>query len=202
MNKTLFFDLGNVIIFFSHEKMVLQIAELCQIDKKQIHELLFGQGWGNLYEYGHVSSRDLHTKMCELSQREVDFKALMHACSDIFRSNESLVPLLQKLKNSGAQLILLSNTCEPHFERAYAQFPQLKLFDDFVLSYKVRARKPDKEIFQYALSRAKAPVERCFYTDDIEEYISAAKKEGLDGETFKDALSLEKQLQARGFLLS
>jgi len=74
----------------------------------------------------------------------------------------------------------------------------LRHFDDLVLSYEVRAMKPQPEIFQAAVARAGCRAEECFYTDDIAAYVDAARQMGIDGVVFESRVQLEGELRRRG----
>jgi glucose-1-phosphatase len=198
--KTIFFDLGNVLLFFSHDKMCSQIAKFCKLDEDHVKQVLFSEGLGEQYERGVINSRDVHGHFCSLAKKQLEFLGFMRAASDIFQPNEEIVPIIKELKRNNVRLIVLSNTCEAHFDFAYLHYPLLHLFDDYVLSYKVQARKPEKKIFSDALDIAGVPKEDCFYTDDISEYVQAASACGIDAETFTTADKLAQQLTLRNYL--
>jgi FMN phosphatase YigB (HAD superfamily) len=199
-NKTVFFDLGNVLLFFSHEKMFRQLGEVCEIDEKEVQQFLSTENLADRYERGCLDSRAMHHLFCKKTNKQLPFSKFMKAASDIFEPNIEIVPIVKKLKENNTRLIILSNTCEAHFAFAFCHYPIIHLFDHYILSYEVGSRKPESLIFAHALSRAESPIENCFYTDDVAEYIHAAKKEGLDGEVFSTAGILKKQLMERGFL--
>jgi len=199
-HKTVFFDLGNVILFFSHEKMCDQIALVCDLSKQEVWDILFSHHLGEKYERGTVSSQDLHTFFCKRSKKQIQFDDLMEAAGNIFTPNQPIFEIITKLKKNGHDLILLSNTCEAHFIYAQKNFPILGLFDHFVLSYEVKSVKPEPAIFTYALALAKNPKENCFYIDDTEGHIMAARTIGLDAEKFNNIPELEYHLKKRAFL--
>jgi FMN phosphatase YigB (HAD superfamily) len=106
-------------------------------------------------------------------------------------------------KKKGARLVLLSNTCRPHFEFVKRAHPDLLApFDAFALSYEVGAIKPEEAIFRRAVQFAQVAPSRCFYTDDIESYITAAGDLGIDAEPFVDPRTLVTNLAHRGLDLS
>jgi putative hydrolase of the HAD superfamily len=196
MKKTIFFDIGNVILFFDHQKMLRQIAEFCEIDLTWLKEQVLT--YFDPFERGEISSRHIHHLLCEASGKKLDYRGLQLAMSDIFQLNEPMVDLIKTLKNRQIPLFLLSNTCDAHFDYAYTHYPVLHLFDGYVLSYEIGARKPEKKIFEKALSIAGCRAEDSFYTDDVLEYIEAAKALNIDAELFTHHHQLAEQLSARG----
>jgi putative hydrolase of the HAD superfamily len=197
--QTAIFDLGNVIVFFSFPKMIAQISACTGLTPAQIHHFFIDKNLRADYEAGQVTSQQLYDAFRTLSPRSFSKEKLFLAASDIFTPNTSLFPLLETLKKQGTRLLLLSNTSEAHFDFIFPRTPILDLFDDYILSYKVKASKPDPKIFQTALKKARCPPAECFYTDDIPEYIAAAKTHGIDAELFTDVPQLKKHLASRGF---
>lgn len=202
MIKTMFFDLGNVLVFFSHEKMCGQISACSGLTPETVKQILFKERLQEAYETGNIDSAGVYQVFQARSSHSFTLQDLMEAASDIFIPNTPLWPLVEHLKQMGLRLILLSNTSECHFNYVYAHYPVLRLFDDKILSYEVGAMKPDSRIFQKALSRSSCHPEECFYTDDIPEYIAGAKKAGLDAELFVGVPALKQALAARGVSVS
>jgi glucose-1-phosphatase len=199
MKRTIFFDLGNVLIFFDHTKMCRQVAEYSGLDLELVQSVM--QKYSDFYERGTIDSRVIHDEFCRMAQKKLDFEKLMHAVSDIFEPNPSCIALLTELKKKGHRLFLLSNTCEAHFAFASAQFPFLKLFDGYVLSYEVGARKPEKKIYEKALEIAGCQNRKeCFYTDDILPFIESARSMEIDAEQYTTTHELTQHLHARGIL--
>jgi glucose-1-phosphatase len=197
MLKTIFFDLGNVLIFFSHPKMFQQVAECTGLSQDAIRKILVDEKIQQYYELGEIQTSHVYQIFKNRSPKEFELPELINAFSDIFTPNTALFPLVEQLKKT-FQLILLSNTSECHFNRALADYPVLGLFDDFVLSYQVGAMKPSEKIFIHALSKAGCDSKECFYIDDIPEFIDGARKVGLEGVVFTGVPALKKALAVRG----
>lgn len=200
MLKTIFFDLGNVLVFFSHEKMFRQLAACTGLTTQTIKHMLFEERLQEDYETGQIDSLSIYEHFQKKSPQQFNFDQFITAASDIFTPNTSLWPLVERLKQIGIRLVLLSNTSDCHFKNVFAQYPVLHLFDDKILSFEVGFMKPDRRIFLTALARAECAPEECFYTDDIPEFIDAAKKVGLDAELFLGADPLKKALIERGIM--
>lgn len=196
--KTLFFDIGNVLVFFDHMKMCSQVAQLSQIELSHVVDLM--HKYGDSYERGAVSSEQMHNTILEKSGLSLPFDAFMTAMSDIFEPNLPVIEIAKKLKKKGHRLFALSNTCEAHFLYLKYKYDFLSFFDGFVLSYEVQARKPEKKIFKKALEIADCKPYECFYTDDVVEYIQSARELDIDAEPFTGANNLQKQLAERGLL--
>jgi putative hydrolase of the HAD superfamily len=196
--RTLLIDLGNVLLFFSHERMCVQIAQACHASLVDLQQILFEGQLQRRFEQGEVSEEGFRQVLEAELGRTLDAEALRRAGSDIFSLNEPMVPLLDRWKRDGYRLVLLSNTCITHYEWVLEHFDLLNRFDECVLSYRVGAVKPDEAIFRAALEAIQCPPEECFYTDDIEEYVAGGRSFGLRAEVFRDVPTLTRQLETLG----
>ena len=202
MLKTIYFDLGNVLAFFSYPKMFQQMAECTGLSPDVIQKMLFDEKIQEFYESGQIDSTRFYQIFKARSFRLFSLHDLLEAASDIFTPNTALFPIIEQIKEQGLRLVLLSNTTECHFNRIYAHYPILRLFDEHVLSYEARALKPSPLIFLKALSKAKCEPKNCFYTDDISEFVVGARKAGLDSELYTGIDSLKNALAARSLYLN
>lgn len=197
MIKTFLFDMGNVLVHFSHERMCDQMGRLCTKSGSEIREFLFESGLQWSFERGFLNEEQFHERFQTHAGQSIDQAALIEAGSDIFWINESLLPVLDALKQRGHRLVVMSNTSVSHFRFVQSRFDVLRRFDDFVLSYEVGAIKPEPKIYEAALDKIHCAPEECFYTDDIADYVIAGRKFGLQAEVFTDTASLRKHLSAR-----
>lgn len=202
MIKTIYFDLGGVLLNFSLEKMCEDIGRFCGLSEDVVKAYIYGKGLGRQYEEGSIESKTIHAQFCGLAKRPLDFEGLMHAASSIFSLKEETVHIVEKLKKQNFSLYILSNTCEAHFKRIQKDYPFLELFDGFVLSYEVKARKPDKAIFDAALEMGEAKPEESFYIDDVPEYVDAARNYGIHAHPFTGSKSLVDALEKQNINLS
>ena len=201
MIKTFLFDMGNVLVHFSHDRMCEQIGALCGRTGADLKHLLIESGWQLDFERGLVTPEEFHFWFEEKFKARVDIKDLAFAASDIFTLNAPIVPVLDELKSRGHRLVLLSNTSVFHFDFVRERFNVLDRFDDFVLSYEVKALKPHPDIFEDALKKIECDAPDCFYTDDIAQYVEGGRQHGLDAEIFTTASELKKHLAVRGIHL-
>jgi putative hydrolase of the HAD superfamily len=198
MLKTVFFDLGNVLVFFSHEKMFAQVGNLANIPVHKVKEIFAKEKIMARYEQGLMESQEVYETLRSHSSQRFSFEELMHHAADIFTPNFGVWEIVKALKDSKKRLVLISNTSECHYNFIRSHYPILDLFDAKILSFEVQSMKPEPLIYQKALGQAKAEPKECFFTDDIPEYVEGARKAGLDSEIFTDTSSLRSQLSLRG----
>ena len=57
--------------------------------------------------------------------------------------------------------------------------------------------KPSPVIYRKAIELAGCLPAQCFFTDDIEEYVEGARREGIDAVQFQSAAQLQQELARR-----
>lgn len=181
------FDLGKVLVHFSHDQMFLQIANLTGVSQEGTRTLFVERGLFVSAETGSASLSDVANKFREDASQTFTDQEFLEAMSNIFSPNQPMVALLPRLKAMGKRLVLVSNTSAMHFEWELAKSPWLALFDEHVLSYQIGAMKPHPSFYSAALQAAKAPAERCVFIDDLKANIAGAKQAGIPTHHFVDA---------------
>jgi putative hydrolase of the HAD superfamily len=198
--ETIFFDLGNVLIHYSEERLHRQLSKAFQVEDKELRGHIFKQEQRLSYERGELTTQEFCEDLLQRANKKIPQEDIIHALTNIFWQNHSIAPIVTALKKKGFRLVLLSNISEIHHNYIERNFDVLDWFDDFIMSYKVGSVKPDNGIFQAALSIANCSAEHCFYTDDIPEFIEAARKHNIDAEQYTSTPSLESHLSKRGVL--
>lgn len=201
MIRTCLFDMGNVLLHFSHDRMCQQMGTLCGKTGDDLRRLLLDSGVQWEFERGMMSAEEFHRRFQEMVGTMVDFDKLIIAASDIFELNRPMTGILQSLKDQSLRLVLFSNTSVWHYEFIKKRFEILDYFDEHVVSFEVGAIKPEPEMYQAGLRAIRCTPQECFYTDDIPRYIEASRKHGFDAEVFTDTDRLRRQLAARGIMV-
>ena len=198
--RFLYFDLGNVLLYFDHMQACRQIAALAEIDPQQVWDLVFDSGMELRFEAGEVSTDEFYDHFCRQTKTRPEFAALTHAASSIFRVNGGMKAVLGQLLAARHRLGLLSNTNEIHWRHVadgrYSLLPEA--FEVLVLSYEVKAVKPDPKIFRIAAEMAGVAPEDIFYTDDVPGHVAAARTAGFDAVQYTTTPALVNELRARG----
>jgi len=189
MYKAIIFDLGGVLVQFDFGRAYRALAEVCPYAEGASSERIAGAG---LVEPG-----DFFAQLSRTLELRLDYEGFCRIWNHIFTG--PLIPekMLRGLA-SRYRLLLLSNTNAIHFEMIRRAYPMLRHFQELVLSYEVRALKPQPEIFRVAIERAGCRPEECFYTDDTAAHVEAARALGIDAVRFVDRAGLEREMSARG----
>ena len=195
--KTVIFDLGRVLVHFDFKRGYRALEGLCPHEAAAIPKLLAGTGLVEQFETGLVEPRDFVAEISRVLDLNVDYKRFCEIWSSIF--TDTLLPesMLEGLK-ARYRLLLLSNTNAIHFAMIRRNYPLLRHFDDLILSYEVKAMKPQPAIYRAAIERARCEPGECFYTDDIAEYVAGAQAMGIDAVQFEGAERLTEEMKMRG----
>lgn len=200
------FDLGGVILPFDHKKIAKRLAKRTRdpsMSADRIFSILFSKedGLVNAYEEGLLSSFDFFLLVKHTFKLEATFQEFKRAWNEIFKKDREVEEVLVRLKDKGKPLFLLSNTNELHFSHLIASYPVLHLFDEWILSFEVGAKKPKKEIFEKVFEKTDISPERVFYLDDIQENVDAASAIGMRAYLFRGAKELKLLLRREGIAL-
>ncbi|MFP6768782.1 MAG: HAD family phosphatase [Planctomycetaceae bacterium] len=200
--RCILFDMGNVLVKFSHEVMFEQVAAVCGCSGSEIRRWLWDSGWQERFERGEIDAAAVVGELGRRVGRSVDVSDVMRAASDIFSLNESLLAVIDRLKLAGYRLVVLSNTCPPHVAWIEEHWDVLKRFDARVFSYEVGAMKPDAVIYETAARVAGCRMTECFFVDDLAENVRAARSLGIRGTVFTDVTGLVEALSCVGIEVS
>jgi hypothetical protein len=91
-------------------------------------------------------------------------------------------------------LVALTNTVEVHWSFLFKTYDILQLMDGTIVSYLEGVAKPDPSIYRLVSDRYCNGGVPFFYTDDLPEYVEAARQMGWRSEVFRSSSELEKQL--------
>ena len=200
--KFVYFDLGNVILNFTHQIMVDNVARVASIDAAEVQKHMFDSDLENRYETGEFNSQQFHEEFCKAANAKCDKDAFIEACGDIFWLKSDIVPVISQLWTANMPLGILSNTCEAHFDSAKRNFHVLgHFFDTEITSYQSKSMKPDQKIYTDAIAAAGVDADSIFFTDDRTENVEAAIKAGIDAVLFTSAGQLTRELRDRGILI-
>jgi HAD superfamily hydrolase (TIGR01509 family) len=196
--RCIMFDMGRVLVDFSHDQMFEAMGEVCGASGQQIREWLWDSGLQGRFERGEIDSGAVRDELQGRAGREIDETELMRAASDIFTLNEPLLEVIDRLKHAGYRLVVLSNTCPPHVEWIGRHWDVLERFDALVFSYEVGAMKPSPQIYRAAIDVAGCEAGECFFVDDLPENVEAARALGLSGAVYVGVESLQEALAGAG----
>jgi len=196
--KTVIFDLGKVLIPFDFKRGYQGLEKVSGIPAAEIPKRIGATDLVKRFETGLMEPKDFVEQLSRILDLHISYDQFCEIWSSIFLP-DPLIPE-NMLEGIGKRygLLLLSNTNVIHFRMLEQTYPLFRHFHDRILSYCVRAMKPSPVIYHEAIARAGCPAGECFYTDDIADYVEAARREGIDAVQFVSCAQIQEELKARG----
>jgi len=199
MIKTIFFDIGGVLIDIHPNRTYQYVSDCIGIDV-QVIQNSFPNHIHDKYEKGEITSKewfllykDSLPQPCCL--KETDF---WKAWRLLLGEEKKTIEIIKNLKDRYS-IWLLSNTNSKHIqdeiENKYS-FP--KLVNGAIYSFEAGLRKPDAYIYKHAAEQARQDPQSCLFIDDLNENIRAAKKFGMHAFHFTSTEKLKKDLISIG----
>lgn len=202
--RFIYFDLGNVLLHFCHDRMCRQMAAAAELDEQTVRRLVLSEAALRRHETGELNPGTFYEHFCVETGSEVEAEAFHMAAADIFTINEPILPVVEELAAAGHRLGILSNTNEVHWRFVTdGRFAPLLPgpFEHAVLSYEERAMKPDPAIYAAAVKRAGVDAGEIFFTDDRAENVAGAREVGIDAVLYESPAQLRQALRKRGVTL-
>ena len=174
------FDMGGVLMDFNTRVLTAALTESAE-DAALLHREVFEHIDWIAVDRGGSEAEALERMKGRLPRR-------LHAPADqlIARWDEFLVPipemnaLARELDALGVPLYLLSNTSD-RFYRFREHIPVWPLMRGALLSFEEHLLKPDPEIYRRLFSRFGLSPGECFFVDDNQANIEAARWCGMKG---------------------
>ncbi len=198
--KFIYFDLGNVLVYFDHHLACQQMAAVAGTTPEKVRSAVFGGDLEARYESGELDDRGFYAAFCQATGTAPDYDRLLAAGSEIFQLNLGMLPVVAQLDAAGHRLGILSNTCPAHWNYCTAgRYGILTAaFAVTALSYRIGARKPAAKIFLAAAELASVAPNEIFYVDDIAGHVAGARQVGFDAVQYTTTAALVDDLHQRG----
>lgn len=172
----LIFDIGNVLLRFDFNLALQKLARHAEPSAEAIVGLI--EPAKVAYEAGQMSRAEFHAEMRKILRYTGSDADFVSAWEDIFTENQPMVDLVRSL-HGRFPLYLLSNTNDMHVDFIFRRYPVFELFTDAVYSYKVRAAKPDRAIYETAARQFGVKPVETFFVDDLIANVEAARAVGF-----------------------
>jgi FMN phosphatase YigB (HAD superfamily) len=202
MIRTIFFDFGNVIGFFDHQRAIEKLVKFTDLNAIELSLRLYGGPIVDDYEIGKITTAE-YVREAKLNGRLTCTQDEFLACfCDIFWRNPEVCDIIPKLKPR-YRVVLASNTVDAHFRRYVADYADVFVhFNHLVASHHARARKPHMEFFTYAHQFALAEPDECLFVDDLDVNIETAEHFGWKGIVYRPEGTLVDKLRQAGVQIS
>lgn len=188
MFKNYIFDFGKVLVEFEPEYMTKQYIGNAD-DIKIAQEVIFDRLYWDKLDAGTITDQEVIEGIkSRLPER------LHKAAEDTYNHWYYHLPfiygmcqLVKDIKAKGGKLYLLSNislTFAKNWQNVDGLFKLFSLFDGLVFSAEVNKMKPNKDIFEYLLSKYNLNAFETVFIDDNLKNTKGAEEVGINGYLF------------------
>jgi putative hydrolase of the HAD superfamily len=184
--RNIVFDMGNVLLDYN-PRMVVE--RYCRSEAEQeliMRELFLAPEW-KMADRGLIRDAERYDIIRPRIPQE-HWEALKNCC---FHWDFCMQPLpgarefVGECRKAGYGTYVLSNASDLFFTY-FNNFSPLSDFDGAIVSCEEGIIKPDPEIFQRLLQRYHLKAEECFFIDDREDNVLAARSVGMQGHVFQN----------------
>lgn len=195
MIKLCMFDMGGVMIRDFHIAPELseylgygKMDSLDKIDTSLAEAV-------ELHSIGKITEKQVWEMFSSSTGKKVEYETesllgkFFHPVLD-----QATVDVVKKLKENNIRVICGTNVIDSHY-RIHNTLHQYDIFDKVYPSHLMGLRKPEKDFYISVCKKENIKPEECFFTDDIEENVSAASACGLCARLYTDAEKLESDLK-------
>jgi epoxide hydrolase-like predicted phosphatase len=197
---TVIFDLGQVLVRFDNRHFFERMTRYTDRTVEEIRTITHDNAeLLSLFDTGRIPPEEFYERAVAALGADVGFGDFFIAYNDVFSVINPTLALARRMKLR-YKLVLLSNTDVMRYSFIEGTFPQLRIFDAAVLSYRVGRMKPDPAVYIEALHRAGTAAESAVFVDDLSENVEAAKKLGITGIVYTSPEALEAEFARLGLL--
>ncbi len=196
--KAVVFDLGNTLVTIDYQPFLIHTKLEKQFSELEINNLLSVPT--QRYESGKLDTQSFYLIVKKQLRLEIDFEKFKLAWCSVATSNIiGIQDLINQLKTK-YPLYLLSNTNELHFDYILKNFPVLKEFRKYFLSYQIGTMKPEVGIYMHMLNELNLKPEEIFFIDDKKINIESANQLRIETHLFTNTDKLIQSLKSKNIL--
>jgi len=172
------FDLGKVLLDFDYGLAAPKIAARGNVSPEAVKRLVNQSPLLFRYETGSMTTEEFFKEVRSATEYQGNFEEFAELFGDIFTPITPMIELHSVLRKSGVPTYIFSNTNELQFGHIQRNFPFIKNFDGYILSFEHGAMKPDAKIYEVVERETKRRREEILYVDDRPENVAAGAARG------------------------
>jgi HAD superfamily hydrolase (TIGR01509 family) len=172
------FDLGKVLLDFDYSLAGRRIAARADLSPADVQKFLDHSPLLYRFETGLMTQREFFEEIRRHTGFRGSFEEFAGYFADIFWEIPPMVELHATLRRQGVPTYIFSNTNELAIGHIRRNFPFYANFDGHILSYEVRAMKPDAKIYEALEKMAGRRGADVLYLDDRPENVDAGAARG------------------------
>lgn len=199
--ELILFDLGNTIFHIDFDKSFQHWGKISGIPMETIKERFQWDDAHKSFERGHLSEEGYTQHLGSILGFDLSYEAFFEGWNAIYLENLAGIEILLAGLSKDYKLAALSNTNLTHEKVWKDQYKELlspmeKVFG----SHHLGAVKPEKIIYEKALSILETTGEKTIFLDDKIENIEGAAQVGITGIVVESPRQMYESLNSLGVL--
>ena len=192
--KNILFDMGNVLVTYNSEWVIRQYTEDEELIREVKNIVFNSQEWF-LLDAGLIEEEKAERNWMERLSSDKARELAHLSFQNWHLYNMKVIPgtaeMIRALKENGKEIYLLSNASMRLLSIYKEVIPAVECFSGIFYSAAHKCVKPQDIIYERFLKEYSLKPSDCFFIDDLEENISAAKAVGISGAVMKSRTAKE-----------
>lgn len=192
--KNILFDMGNVLVTYNPEWVIRHYTEDEELIREVKNIVFHSQEW-LLLDAGLIEEEKAERNWMERLSSDKAREIAHLSFQNWHLYNMKVIPgtaeMIRALKENGKEIYLLSNASLRLLSIYKEVIPAVECFSGIFYSAAHKCVKPQDIIYERFLKEYSLNPSDCFFIDDLEENISAAKAVGISGAVMKSRTAKE-----------
>ena len=192
--KNILFDMGNVLVTYNPEWVIRHYTEDEALIREVKNIVFHSQEW-LLLDAGLIeeekAERNWMERLSSDKAREIAHLSFLNWHLYNMKVIPGTAEMIRALKENGKEIYLLSNASMRLLSIYKEVIPAVECFSGIFYSAAHKCVKPQDIIYERFLKEYSLNPADCFFIDDLEENISAAKAVGISGAVMKSRTAKE-----------
>ncbi|EGL37166.1 HAD family hydrolase [Oribacterium sp. oral taxon 108] len=192
--KNILFDMGNVLVTYNPEWVIRRYTEDEELIREVKNIVFNSQEW-LLLDAGLIEEEKAERNWMERLSSDKARELAHLSFQNWHLYNMKVIPgtaeMIRALKENGKEIYLLSNASMRLLSIYKEVIPAVECFSGIFYSAAHKCVKPQDIIYERFLKEYSLKPSDCFFIDDLEENISAAKAVGISGAVMKSRTAKE-----------
>ena len=192
--KNILFDMGNVLVTYNPEWVIRRYTEDEELIREVKNIVFNSQEWF-LLDAGLIeeekAERNWVERLSSDKARELAHLSFQNWHLYNMKTIPGTAEIIRAVKENGKEIYLLSNASLRLLSIYKEVIPAVECFSGIFYSAAHKCVKPQDIIYERFLKEYSLNPADCFFIDDLEENISAAKAVGISGAVMKSRTAKE-----------
>lgn len=198
MIRNIIFDVGNVLVEYSWERMLKALHITGEAYDAVAKATVLSPMWNELDRSLLSDEEILEGFIQNAPEYEKETRLVWDNIPESIHCYDYSVEWVREFRKKGYGTYILSNYSKRGYEMTKQELPFVADMDGVLFSYEVKLVKPEPEIYQTLLKKFQLKPEECVFLDDNEKNIIAAREAGIHAIHFRNKEQAEAELEKLG----